>query len=93
MAALTRATSQAGVLAPAEATIPGENAPKSKKGPPIYSRAPLYPELPKGTIFGLASACNSVSYQKTAPKVLPLREISDRNQGTIRVHVFFQCLI
>ena len=32
---------------------------------------------------------SAVSYQPTAPTVLPLREVPDRNQGIIRVHVPF----
>lgn len=49
----------------------------------------MYPKLPMGPIFSLASTYSGISYQATLPMVLPPRKISDRNQGTIRVHVFF----
>lgn len=50
---------------------------------------------------GLCTSCwgegvdcfSAVSYQQTAPTVLPLRGVPDRNQGIIRVHVPFSALL
>ena len=49
----------------------------------------MYPELPKRPILSSASTISDISYQTTAPTVLPLREVPDGNPGTIRVYVPF----
>ena len=49
----------------------------------------MYPELPKGLILSSASTVKDLSHQPTALTVLPLREVPDGNQETIKVYVPF----
>ena len=81
----------------ARATLPllggtiasGEDTARDEKRPHPYSGISLYPELPKRPILSSASTISDISYQTTAPTVLPLREVPDGNPGTIRVYVPF----
>ena len=81
----------------ARATLPilggtiasGEDTARDEKRPHPYSGISLYPELPKWPILSSASTISDISYQTTAPTVLPLREVPDGNRGTIRVYVPF----
>ena len=74
---------------PVEAKVPEETVPHSEERPLPHSRTPsLYPELPKGPHLSHYTH-TGLSYQPTARTLLPLREVPDWNQGTIRVHVPF----
>ena len=56
---------------------------------PFSGTSSLYPELPKGLILSSASTVKDLSHQPTALTVLPLREVPDGNQETIKVYVPF----
>ena len=88
MAAPTRAISQAGALSPAESTLQGEMHQSVRRDLYYIQELLCTPSYPRDT-FSAQLAHSSESYQPTAPMVLSLREISDGNQGTIRVQVLF----
>ena len=79
-----------GTPPPAEAMVRGEDRARDGKRLPSYSgTSSLYAELPKRSILGPASTHSGLNYQLTAPMVLPLREVPNGNQGTIKIHVPF----
>lgn len=66
-----------------------DRAGDGKRPPPYSENFSLYSELPEEPILSPASTHLGISYQTTAPMVLPLRKVPDGNQGTVRIHVPF----
>lgn len=73
---------------PVEAKIPEKLYPTVRRGHYHISRTPsLYPELPKGP--HLSRYTHTGLHSQLPVHSCSLREVPDRNQGTIRVHVPF----